>query len=162
MILGRPWLAIADAFSSCRSGSMKIYNGCETKQLTLNPHATPMINNDDYVWLDDEDNDTQPILTIGQALTLKDTTEDEVISNFISEPSSVTSKTYNQLTAILEPETQEKLKSKNLPQTSTTISSKSITVEIEPGKTLNIKPNLTDAEAQQLMKLLLENKEAFA
>ena len=35
-------------------------------------------------------------------------------------------------------------------------------MEIEPGKTLNINPNLTDAETQQLMKLLLENKEAFA
>ena len=31
LILGRPWLAIADAFISCRSGSMTISNGCETK-----------------------------------------------------------------------------------------------------------------------------------
>jgi len=48
-------------------------------------------------------------LTIGQALTLKDTIEDEVISNFISEPSSVTSEAHNQLTAILNPKTQQKL-----------------------------------------------------
>lgn len=121
-----------------------------------------MINNEDSVWLDYDDNATQPILTIGQALTLKDTTEDEVITNFISEPSSVTSETYNHLTAILEPKTQERLKSENLPQTSTAISSKSITVEIEPEKTLNINPKLSDAETQQLMKLLRENKEAFA
>jgi len=141
---------------------MKIYNGCETKHLALYPHATPMINNDDSVWLDYDDNNTQPILTIEQALILKDTMEDELISNFISEPPLVTSKTYNQLTTILEPETQEKLKSENLPQTSTTISCKSITVEIEPSRTLNINPNLSDAETQQLMKLLLENKEAFA
>jgi len=105
LILGRPWLATADAFISYRSGSMKISNGCETKQLTMYPHATPMINNNDSVWLDYEDNDTQPIFTIGQALTLKDTIEDEIISNFISEPSSTTSKTYNQLTEILDTET---------------------------------------------------------
>jgi hypothetical protein len=142
LILGRPWLATTDAFISCRSGSMTISNGYETKQLTLYPHATPMINNDNSVWLDYDDNATQPILTIGQALSLKDTTEDEVINNFICEPSSVTSETHNQLAAILESDTQEKLKSEDLPQTSTTISSKSITVEIEPGKTLNINPNL--------------------
>jgi hypothetical protein len=62
----------------------------------------------------------------------------------------------------LESDNQENLNSKNRPQTSATISSKSIPVEIEPGKTLNINPNLTDVETQQLMKLLLENKEAFA
>jgi hypothetical protein len=37
LILGRPWLATADAFISCRSGSMTISNGCETKQLTSVP-----------------------------------------------------------------------------------------------------------------------------
>lgn len=148
VISGRPSLATTDAFISCRSGSMTISNGCETKQLTMYPHATPMINNDDSVWLYYEDNDTQPILTIGHALTLKDTTEDEVISNFISEPSSITSEAHNQLTAILDPETQQKLKYEYLPQTSTAISYKSITVEIEPGKTLNINPNLSDAETQ--------------
>jgi hypothetical protein len=62
----------------------------------------------------------------------------------------------------LESDNQENLNSENPPQTSATISSKSIPVEIEPGKTLNINPNLTDAETQQLMKLLLEHKEAFA
>ena len=59
-------------------------------------------------------------------------------------------------------DTQEKIESEDLSQTLTTISSKSITVEIEPSKTLNINPDLIVAETQQLMKLLLENKEAFA
>eukprot|EP00253_Pinus_taeda_P030292 PITA_30292 len=134
LIQGRPWLATADAFISCRSGSMIISNGQETKQLTLYPHATPMINNDNSIWVDYEDEETQPILTIAQALTLKNSTEDELISNFISEPSSILAGS----------------------------PSKSVTVEIEPGKTLNINPNLTDDQKQQLMKLLKENKEAFA
>jgi hypothetical protein len=162
LILGRPWLATADAFISCRLGSMTISNGYETKHLTLYPHATPLINNDNFVWVDFDDQITQPILTIGQALSLKDSTEDEVINNFICEPSSVTPETHNQLASLLESNNQENLNSKNPPQTSDTISSKSILVEIELGKTLNINPNLTDAETQQLMKLLLENKEAFA
>jgi hypothetical protein len=42
------------------------------------------------------------------------------------------------------------------------VSSKSIDVEIEPGKTLNINPNLSTAETRRLMKLLIEHKEAFA
>jgi hypothetical protein len=102
LILGRPWLATTDAFISCRSGSMTISNGYETKQLTLYPHATPLINNDNYVWVDFDDKLTQPILTIGQALSLKDATEDEVINNFICEPSSVTLETHNQLVTLLE------------------------------------------------------------
>jgi hypothetical protein len=162
LILGRPWLATVDAFISCRSGSMTISNGYETKQLTFYPHATPLINNDDFVWVDFDNQLTQPILTIRQALSLKDSTVDEVINNFICEPSSVTPETHNQLAALLESDNQENLNSENPPQTSATISSKSIPVEIEPQKTLNINPNLTDAETQQLMKLLLENKEAFA
>jgi hypothetical protein len=42
------------------------------------------------------------------------------------------------------------------------VSSKNITVEIEPGKTLNINPDLSIAETRRLMKLLIEHKEAFA
>jgi hypothetical protein len=160
-ILGRPWLATTDAFISCRSVSMTISNGYETKQLTLYPHATPLINNDNSLWVDFYDQTTQPILTIGQALSLKDATEDEVVNNFICEPSSVTSKTHNKLISLLESDTQENLNSKNLPQTSATISSKSIPIEIEPGKTLNINPKLAVPETQQLMKLLLEHKEEF-
>ena len=38
LILGRPWLATIDAFISCRSSSMTISNGYETKQLTLMLH----------------------------------------------------------------------------------------------------------------------------
>ena len=121
-----------------------------------------MINNDNFVSIDFDDQLTQPILTIRQASSLKDATEDEVINNFICEPSSVTPETHNQLAALLESDNQENLNSKNPPQTSATISSKIIPAKIELGKTLNINPNLTDAETQQLMKLLLENKEAFA
>ena len=65
---------------------MTISNGYETKQLTLYPHATPLANNDNSVWVDFEDQPTQPLLTIGQALSLKDSTEDEIINNFFASP----------------------------------------------------------------------------
>jgi len=42
------------------------------------------------------------------------------------------------------------------------VSSKIITVEIEPGKILNINPDLSIAETRRLMKLLIEHKEVFA
>ena len=86
LILGRPWLATTDAFISCRSGSMTISNSYETKQLTLYSHATPLVNNDNFVWVDFDDQPTQPLLTIGQALSLKDSTEDEIINNFFVSP----------------------------------------------------------------------------
>jgi hypothetical protein len=131
-------------------------------KLTLYPHATPLASNDNPVWVDFEDQPTQPLLTIGQALSLKDSTEDEIINNFICEPSSVTPEIHNQLTVLLESDNPENVDSGSPPQMPKTISSKSIPVEIKPGKTLNINPHLTDAETKQLTKLLQENKEAFA
>ena len=41
------------------------------------------------------------------------------------------------------------------------VSSKSIAVEVKPGKTLNINPNLSNAETRRLLKLLIVHKEAF-
>jgi hypothetical protein len=111
LILGRPWLATVDAFISYRSRSMMISNGYEMKQLTLYPHATPLASNDNTVWVDFEDQPTQPLLTIGQALSLKDSTEDEIINNFICEPSSVTLQMYNQLTSLMDSNNQENLSS---------------------------------------------------
>ena len=37
LILGRPWLATADAYIGCRSRNMVIYNGNNTKNLVLYP-----------------------------------------------------------------------------------------------------------------------------
>jgi hypothetical protein len=41
LILGRPWLATADAYISCRAGNMTIKNGPMSKQLVLYPPAQP-------------------------------------------------------------------------------------------------------------------------
>jgi hypothetical protein len=42
------------------------------------------------------------------------------------------------------------------------VSSKNIFLEIEPGKSLNINPDLSSVETHRLMKLIIEYKEVFA
>jgi len=63
LILGRPWLATADAFISCRSGDMYISDGNSKKKITLYPPAKEITEIDDKEWIDDED-DIQPLFTI--------------------------------------------------------------------------------------------------
>ncbi len=46
LILGRPWLATANAYISCRAGNMTIKNGHMSKQLTLYPPAQPLLGHD--------------------------------------------------------------------------------------------------------------------
>ena len=54
LILGRPWLATADAYISCRVGNMTIKNGPLSKLLVLYPPAQPSIDHDIPIWLEDE------------------------------------------------------------------------------------------------------------
>ena len=63
LILGRSWLATVDAFTSCRSGDMYIYDGNSTKKFTLYPRAKTITELDAKEWVDD-DNDIQPLFTI--------------------------------------------------------------------------------------------------
>lgn len=74
LILGRPWLATVDAFISCRSGDMYIYDGNSTKKFTLYPSARTITEIDDKEWIDVE-NDIQPLFTIS------DISEDSQILN---------------------------------------------------------------------------------
>jgi hypothetical protein len=86
LILGRPWLATADAFIGCRSVSMTIFDGYDIKKLTLYPHATPSAEPEKSLWMDTEAESALPMLTIGKALSFKDETEDELINCFICDP----------------------------------------------------------------------------
>ena len=65
IILGRPWLAKADAFISCISGDMYIFDGNSTKKFTLYPPAKTIIELDDTQWIEDEEN-LQPLFTISE------------------------------------------------------------------------------------------------
>jgi len=57
LILGRPWLATADAYISCRAENMTIKNGHMSKQLILYPPAQPLLEHDLPLWLEEEDED---------------------------------------------------------------------------------------------------------
>ena len=75
IILGRPWLAIADAYISCHLGSMTVSDGTETKSLTLYPKYQPILEAKTPLWVElEEEYVVQPLLTIGKALTFKDET----------------------------------------------------------------------------------------
>ena len=63
LILGRPWLATVDAFISCRSSDMYVFDGSSTKKFTLYPPARTIIEIDDNQWIDYEE-DIQPLFTI--------------------------------------------------------------------------------------------------
>jgi hypothetical protein len=50
MVLGRPWLATADAFINCRSGEMTISNGTHSQKLVFFPPA--QLAQEIPVWLE--------------------------------------------------------------------------------------------------------------
>jgi hypothetical protein len=159
---------------------MTISDGYDTKKLTLYPHATPSVEPENSLWMDIEDERALPVLTIGKALSFKDEIEDELINIFISDPPVVTPNTYHRLSRIFDPTAQEEANAEMFSETiinqvnsdvtadiETTelfpkVISKSIVVEIEPGKSLNINHDLSSAETKHLMKLLIEHKKEFS
>ena len=69
---------------------MTIWDGTETNNLTLYPPAWLSLEAENPLWMElEEEEGIQPLLTIGKALTFKDETKDDAISNFISEPTYV-------------------------------------------------------------------------
>ena len=74
----------------------------DTKNLTLYPPARPSLEAETSLWIEqEEEEDVQPLLTIGKALTFKNETEDDAISNFISEPTLVDREVYQILNITL-------------------------------------------------------------
>jgi hypothetical protein len=190
LIMGRPWLATTDSFICFRSGSMTLFDGYNTKKMTLYHHATPSEEPANSLWMDTEDESALPVLTIGKSLSFKDETEEKLINFFICDSSSITRNMHHRLIRVFDPIIQEDMSSEMFSETTenqndlaatTTIvtknvittddettelfpkfNSKNIVVEIEPGKTLNINPDLSTVETCRLMKLLIEHKEAFS
>ena len=113
----------------------------------------------------EEEEGVQPLLTIGKALSFKYETEDDSINNFISEPTSVDKKVYQILNITLGKEEQENLTEETLVGDTHIIpvlkNLKSIPIEVESGKTLNINPNLSLYEQKHMISLLKELKGEF-
>jgi hypothetical protein len=158
------------------------------KKLTLYPHATPSAEPENSLWMDTEDGSALPVLTIGKALSFKDETEDELIKFFICNPSAVTQNTHHRLIRVFDPIAQQEMNSEMFSETTDnqidsavttsavtvndvtvddettttelfiSVSSKSVIVEVEPRKNLNINLDLSTAETHRLMKLLTVHK----
>ena len=87
LILGRPWLSTVDAYIACRSGNMTISHGNSTKKLTLYPPAKPSPDLENSPWVEDSDEElVRPLLTLDQASTFKQATEDDFICTYLAHP----------------------------------------------------------------------------
>ena len=167
MILGIPCIGTTDAYISCRSGSMTIYDGSIIKNLTLYPPSKLIIDVETPLWMDlEEEEDIQSLLTIGKSLTFKTETEDDTIYNFISEPMYVTKIFYQIMDNTMEEQEREKLIEETLVSSTELIPvidhSKSVPVELDLGKTMNINPNLKIDKMECLVTLLEHNKGYFS
>ena len=85
IILGRPWLATANAFIGCRDGEMTISNGLSTQRLILYPPAQPITKNS--WWLNcsfgDEDFDDLSLIS-DYSWALQEQTTENVLNQFVS------------------------------------------------------------------------------
>eukprot|EP00253_Pinus_taeda_P030657 PITA_30657 len=101
-------------------------------------------------------------LTIQEALEFKDQTEDDAISNFISQ-TELTHTQCHMIKAAFDNEVEEEpLKDAHDHTIPVTSVAHSKIVEIEPRKTLNINADLTPEQETKLIHILRKYKEAFA
>ena len=98
----------------------------------------------------EEEENVQPMLSIGRALTFKNETEDDTIYSFITESMSITKHSYqvldNTLSELEHEEIIEESLAKSVEIVHIVENLKSTPVEIRPGKTLNVNPILAPDE----------------
>eukprot|EP00253_Pinus_taeda_P020034 PITA_20034 len=162
---GKPWLATADAYIGCRQGSITITRGSNINNLALYPPAQPsvtIIKPNKHLVSYLTENIRSP-LTIQDALDIKDQTENDIINNFINQVESKSHVQCHMIEATFDNELEEDpLKDTHDQTIPTTSISNSKTMEIQPGKTLNINNNLTPEQEEKLVQLLRKYKEDFA
>jgi hypothetical protein len=165
LILGRPWLATADVYIGCRMGNMTIARGGVTKNIILYPPAKPsptfiypQLPPPRYL-----EKDLRAPLTLEESLRLKNQLEDDIISGFINNPAIVGNPTCQMLKVVLDCEAQgdslEDLMEQQIP---TTVIHNNKSVEIAPGKSLNINANLDEQQQQKLIQVLSKYQQAFS
>eukprot|EP00253_Pinus_taeda_P008796 PITA_08796 len=151
LILGRPWLATADAFISCRSGDMYISDGNSTKKFNLYPPAKTTTEIGDNEWVDDED-------IIQHVYTISKISEDSQILNTSEnfEISSEYDHTQFQLNYEIEYLSSRQMFLYSMEEFG------SSAIDIFLGKTLNINKNLETSQQEKLTKILQKHSTAFA
>jgi hypothetical protein len=169
VVLGRPWLATADAFISCQSGEMTISNGIQSQKLILFPPAQP--TTEVPFWLENpygEEDCTQPLLTLKQVKGVQEKTEEHILSLFLADTKCIEyPQSFPEYTHIFSSEFQEIWH----PSTSTVSTISQIdegkesvvqTVEISPGKSLYINASLETNQQQKLIQMIQGQSGAFA
>eukprot|EP00253_Pinus_taeda_P028720 PITA_28720 len=151
LILGRPWLATTDAFISCIFGDMYISNGNSTKKFNLHPPVKAITEVGDNEWVNDEGT-IQPVFTISEI------SEDSQILNTLEnfETSSEYDPTQLQLDSDIEYLSSRQMSLYSMEEFG------SSTIDIFPGKTLNINKNLEKSQQEELAKVLQKNSTTFA
>jgi hypothetical protein len=164
IILGRPWLATANAFIGCPGGDMFISNGISSQKLTLFPPARPVT--EELCWLKCpyyENDDEESLFYVDEFHALQESTEDDILNQFLSVIENVEfPQTYLQYDQIFREEFQERreLFSSFSPSMVFTVAEHSwphtIQVELSPGRCLYINSELSLSQQEQLKKLLKE------
>jgi hypothetical protein len=157
LILGRPWLVKTDAYIGCCMGNMKISRGGVTKNLILYPPAkpSPAIIYPQLPPPRYPEKDLRSPLTLEEDLRLKNQLEDDVINSFINIPNIISNSTCQMVKVVLDSEAQgdplEELMEQKI--TTTTVHNKK-SVNIAPGKSLNINANLNKQQQQKRIQIL--------
>lgn len=171
LILGKPWLATADAFIGCRLGSMIISHGDERKHIAL--YSPAQISSLESVLETQEKQQTKSVLSINQFFDLREEEGDEDLMDlFISEPNlseQLREVQYEAASNLLNQCFQETCTVQTLRNSFidifpvNTISNPTTkTIEVYPGKHLNIGNQLQSAQEQEVIALLQKYSKAFA
>eukprot|EP00253_Pinus_taeda_P030756 PITA_30756 len=165
LILGRLWLATANAYISCWIGSMTITRGNDVNNLALYPPTQPSLTivktrRKPVTYL--IENIRSP-LTMVDSLEFKNQIEDDVINTFINHLATISSLKCHMIKAVLDNEIEEdSLRDINdQPIPKNTIYNIKL-IEIEPGNILNTNSNLSDDKQQKLIQVLRKYKGSFA
>jgi len=157
LILGRPWLATADAYISCRAGNMTIKNGPMSKQLVLYPPAQPLLEHDLLLWLEEgeEDDVYSAALCTLETTSGGPQTEDDLIETLIQNPAP------SALSLEILVEYTQASTLVDLCVTDPT-SPRVKNVEFGPERTLKISSSLSPSQEKELYNLLASHLDAFA
>jgi len=157
LIFGRPWLATADAYISCRAGNMTIKNGPMSKQLVIYPPSQPLLEHDLPFWLEEEDEDEVYFapLCIVETTRGGPQTEDDLIESLIQSPPPI---------ALSLEELVEDAQASTVVDLYVTdpTSPKVNNVDFGPERTLKISSSLSPSQEKELCSLLNNHLDAFA
>ena len=76
IILGRPWLATAAASINCRSGDMTIFDGQNSKIISLYPPTQPTLEYQGQLWVDEPELDEPQSLAVLSTIIVKEHIEE--------------------------------------------------------------------------------------